>query len=487
MSSELSRRKGWLLALDQGGHASRALIFDKAGHVISQAQVPVATRLEGGDRVEHDADELAASLQQAADDACDGAHAVDGDLVAAGLATQRSTIVCWDRVTGQALSPAISWQDRRGRAQVDALRADEARIRAISGLVLSPHYGASKLRWCLDHIAEVRASWERASLCAGPLSAFLLYRLLQERPTVVDPANAARTQLFDPALNDWSAALLDIFAVPASILPRCVPTSSEFGTLRVGRVTVPLSACTGDQAAAPFAFGSPDEDTAYINAGTGAFVQRLTRADSPVPPGLLRSVLFSTGSEVQYSLEGTVNGAGSAVDWLRNQVAIDVTRAVRSLPETMAEEPPLFINGVGGLGAPYWQAGFAIEFIGSGDEPSRLRAVIESIVFLLSTNLDAMQAAGPLRRIVLTGGFADCDYFCRALANLNRMDVERFEMSEATARGTAFLAADRPASWSPVALRRRFAPSSDARLSGRFDRWRTAMRERGARIRDGSI
>ncbi len=468
-----------ILALDQGGHASRAVVYDGAGHEIAQAEIPISTRHSGDDRVEHDAEELVTSLSTAANEVLAGLGR-DPRLCAIGLATQRSTIVCWEKTTGRPLSPAISWQDRRGRRFVEQLRTSETLIREVSGLVLSPHYGASKLRWCLENLQAVRRAAAAGRLLAGPLSSFLLARLLKEKPALVDPANAARTQLFEPAACNWSGLLLDAFQVPASVLPQCVPTRHSYGTMPVGRSSAPMRACTGDQAAVPFAFGPPVADTAYVNAGTGAFVQRLTRAQSPVPAGLLRSVLCSEDTNVRYSLEGTVNGAGSAIDWLNDRTDADAQRALSTLSEPAGEEPPLFMNGVGGLGAPYWQPGFPTEFLGEGDEISQLRAVVESIAFLLNVNLALMRGAGPLERIVITGGLASSDYFCRVLADLSRLTVERYDLREATARGTAYLAAGLPEGWQAVPRERDFVPAARPALDARFERWQRAMRQRGA-------
>ncbi len=238
-------------------------------------------------------------------------------IAVAGLATQRSTIVCWERSTGRPLADAISWQDRRNAAWLERLRPHEAQVRALTGLVLSPHYGASKLRWCLDHLPAVQRAAHSGDLAAGPLSSFLTARLLAERPFVADPANAARTLLFDPQRLDWSPPLLATFDIAREHLPRCVPTRFEFGAMPFGRGRIPLRACTGDQSAAAYAFGPPLEDAAYVNLGTGAFVQRTVPSGVRPADGLLLSVLSSDGDGVAYSHEGTVNGAGSAIDWLR--------------------------------------------------------------------------------------------------------------------------------------------------------------------------
>jgi glycerol kinase len=471
-----------VLALDQGSHASRAVLFDATGAEVAQAHQPVGTRREGGDVVEQDPQELLASLQTAAVDACEPAAAQGRPVVAAGLATQRSTVLCWERRTGHALTDTLSWQDRRNADWLARLHPHAAQVREITGLPLSPHYGASKLRWCLDHVPAVRRAAADGQLAAGPLSSYLVARLVPGLPFVVDPANASRTLLYDPSALDWSDTLLALFGIERRHLPACVTTRHAFGPLQAGAQAIPLAICTGDQSAAAFAFGRPDPRSALVNVGTGAFVQRVAPGDAPLPEGLLRSVLSADAGGVLHAHEGTVNGAGSALDWLREHVAIDVDRALAALaPCPATSHAPLFMNGVGGLGAPFWRPDFPVEFVGEGDETSQLVAVLESIAFLLCVNLEALGRSAPLERILLSGGLGRSDYLCRVLADASGLAVERYALAEATARGAAFLAAGEPASWGAPPLERVFKPTGDAALAVRYSRWRMEMERRGAR------
>jgi glycerol kinase len=275
--------------------------------------------------------------------------------------------------------------------------------------------------------------------------------------------------------------MLALFGLVRMPLPRCVPTRHAFGRLRVGSHAVPLVACTGDQSAAAFAFGRPDAESALVNVGTGAFVQRVAPDGATLPAGLLRSVLFADASGALHCHEGTVNGAGSALDWLRDHAALDVERALAALPEAPPEaDVPLFMNGVGGLGAPFWQPDFPTAFVGDGDDRACLAAVLESVAFLLQENLAVLQRSAPLRRIRISGGLARSGYLCRCLASVSGLAVERYTLDEATARGVAFLAAGEPASWRPVPVERVFAPTGDAALASRHARWKAEMTRRGA-------
>lgn len=460
-----------ILALDQGGHASRALVFDGTGSVVARAETAVATRRDG-DRVEQNPEELASSLL----DVARRATADAGPCHACGLATQRSSIVCWDRNTGQPLSPVLSWQDRRATDRLRPLEPRAEQVGQITGLRLSPHYGASKLAWCLAEIPAVHRARREGSLAAGPLASFLLARLLRERPCLADPANAARTLLYDRRAYDWSPEMLAMFGLPPAILPAAVPSRYRFGHLRLDGPDLPLTVCTGDQSAALFAAGMPGPGTVFINAGTGAFLQQAVTAPAS-PSRLLAGLAWHGTATTVHTIEATVNGAGAALSRAAREEDVSEDALFDGLPEALAanREPPLFLNGVGGLGSPYWQPRFTSRYVGRGDAPARFTAVVESIVFLVAVNLEEMatQRATP-RRIVLTGGLAKLDGFARRLAAVSGLTVERPGYTEATARGLGWLVAGRPGNWQEPAWQRD-EPAEDDALRRRYRRWRRAM------------
>lgn len=463
------------LALDQGGHASRALVFDHLGNLVAGDFQPITTRHPHLDWVEHDPEELITSLRYAIANVMRdlGGHAQD--VVAAGLATQRSSLACWNKHTGAALSPVISWQDRRAHDWLGTFAPHRDEIHRMTGLFPSAHHGASKLRWCLDHLPAIQAAHRNGTLACGPLASFTLFHLLEERPLLADPANASRTLLWNLQTRDWDDGLLALFGVPRTALPRCVPSRHCFGHLRVADRSIPLTIATGDQSAALFAFGEPDANTACVNMGTGAFVQRIA-LQRPAHPKLLKSMVFQEEARTIYALEGTVNGAASALDWAGNRLGLgNITSRLPGWLE-QASTPPLFLNGVSGLGSPFWLADFTSRFIGEGSPEEKMAAVAESIVFLLYTNLVEMQAVGtPARRITITGGLSALDGLCQRLADLSGLPVYRPAECEATARGTAFLLASQPRNWPEPGKAVKFTPTANPSLKERFRRWQAIM------------
>ncbi len=478
----MSEPRRAVLALDQGSHASRACIVDPDRAVLAEAQVPIRTVHGADGQIEHDADEIVASLLSAARAAAAAARGRESKLViaAAGLATQRSTLVCFDRSRRTALSAAISWQDRRNAAWLATFGAHAERVRALTGLQLSPHYGVGKMRWCLQHLPAVQQARRDGTLQIAPLAAYLVARLTAG-PARVDPANASRTLLWDSATHDWSTELLQLFDIDRSLLPDCSATHADYGTLRLGEPSagdIALCAVTGDQSAIPFAFGAPDSRAIYINLGTGAFIQRplLQRPADPAP--LLASVLGLTQGTAWYCLEGSVNGAGSAIDAFAARAQADQTSLWAQLERLPAHaRVPIYINGIGGLGSPYWRAAQRSYFIGEGTLLERFAAVVESIVLLIAINFDCMRRwGGEPERVLVSGGLSRSDWLCQHLAQC--LDVPVLRMAqEATVLGIAALAAAQSlrAAGAPPALRR-FEPRQLSATG------RTALAARRARF-----
>ncbi|HEX5756825.1 MAG TPA: FGGY family carbohydrate kinase [Arenimonas sp.] len=469
----MHRRAPLWLALDQGGSASRALVFDHRGLAVAHARIDVAHARPRPGWVEQDPDAVMQSLREAADAAIAQLDAGQRQQVqAAGLVCQRSSLLAWDRETGAALSPVLSWQDVRAADWLAAQALDAEALHARTGLYPNAHYGLSKLRWCLDQLPAVQHAAVQGRLLIGPLAAFLVFGLLQERPARVDPANASRTLLFDLDRGDWADDLLQRFGIERHWLPAIARSDADYGELRLRTVSLPLRLLNGDQSAAAFAFGEPDPALAYANLGTGAFVYRVGIAQTP--PRLLRSVIH-WGASPQFAVEGTVNGAGSALAWFAQQQGIADASSDLDAHWPEAGEPPLFLNGIGGLGSPDWRADFASRFIGAGDASLQRVAIVESIAFLLQRNLERLRDRGPpLRGLVVSGGLSRSRRFCQLLADVSGLAVQRPGDCEASARGSAFLLAGLPGDWASLPVDA-FTPRDNAALNARYARWTSVL------------
>ncbi|HEB99842.1 MAG TPA: hypothetical protein ENJ05_10075, partial [Thiotrichales bacterium] len=378
---------------------------------------------------------------------------------------QRSSVLAWTRTRGPALptpcSPVIGWQDTRARTGVEALAPRATDIRRASGLVLSAHYGAGKLHqlW--------RAQAANAHLRLGPLAAFLVEALTGT--AAVDHANAQRTQLLGLERLDWEPFLLEAFRLPGTMLPPVRPILHDYGRIRDTDMT--LRAVSGDQNAAWFSHGPPTEGTARVNLGSGGFVLAAL-PHGQAPPELLQTLALSAPGETAWLLEATLNGAGSAFEWLREHQGVEHAETRLDHALATVTQPPLFINTVGGLGSPWWTTGLAPQFseIRNPPEPlEQIAAVGESILFLVVANLERMRRHVDIRRLHISGGLAQSDTLCQRLADLSGLPTERLTDTEASARGIAWLAAGRPTTWATHGGRR-FDPRRDPSLEERYRR-----------------
>ncbi|MGH8630506.1 MAG: FGGY family carbohydrate kinase, partial [Burkholderiales bacterium] len=427
-SAARDRDRGWALVLDQGGHATRAVVFDAAGALMAQSEAAIETQHPASGRVEHDPENVLASVTACVNDMAAGLGTQIDRIAVASLCTQRSSLVCWSKSSGTALSPVLSWQDVRAGELLERCCPDESTVRSITGLRPSEHYGASKMRWCLDNLPAVQAARTNGDLAVGPLASFLLFRLSGGGAFAVDPCNASRTLLWDMHRRDWSAELLNAFGIPRDVLPQCRGNRSDWLRLRIGAHAVPLAIVTGDQSAVPFAFASSRGGRVFLTLGTGAFLQQPETGELAPCERLLNSVILQDGDEVRYALEGTVNGAGSALRWFAEDHAISESELLERLPGWLAEvtSPLLFLNAVGGLAAPFWRPRAYSRFNAAGDVPAKAVAVVESIAFLLQANVDAMRVCG--RRvddIVVVGGLSRLDGLLRRIAILAQAPVHR--------------------------------------------------------------
>lgn len=462
------------LVIDQGTLSTRALALNENGKVLASASCDVSLRSRGSESVEQDANEIIASVREVVQTVLGSSRVRRLGVSCAGLATQRSSVVAWDKRSGEPLGPLLSWQDRRAAGWLSGLNPHADKIKEQTGLQLSPHYGASKLRWYLDHLPAVKQAMNKGSLAFGPLVSFLLFHLLQDQPLLVDHANASRTQLWNLQSRDWDPCLLDLFGVPLETLPLCQPICHNYGFLRPA--DIPITAVNGDQTSAIYSLGRPPRDTAIVNIGTGAFVLVLTGTEIVHQPALLSGLARSTKDWGEYIIEGTVNGAGAALEWAARKWDLPNITAQLSTWLSSEEEPPLFVNTIGGLGSPWWQSGPSPTLLGDGEPWQRAVAVAESIVFMLQANLETMGEAGlAVSRIQVSGGLARFDGVCQRLASLSQLPVYRPAETEATCRGIAWLAAGSPSRWPKPGRGRVFKPELNQALDERYRRFRQIL------------
>jgi len=485
-----------ILAIDQGTTGTTCLIVDANLTVLGRATVEFPQHFPQPGWVEHDPDELWASVLGAIAKALELSAVEPGRIAAIGITNQRETSLVWDRKTGAPIHRALVWQDRRTADVCEALKSagHEPDVKRRTGLVLDPYFSATKLQWALDNVAGARARAEAGALAAGTIDSYLVWRLTDGQSHVTDPSNASRTLLWPLEGGGWDDALCALFKVPQAMLPRVVPCDAAMGKTR-GVPGLPdgieIHGMAGDQQAALFGQACFDVGQAKCTYGTGAFVMLNTGSEVvPSKHGLLTSVAWQIGDTTTYCLEGSCFVAGAVVQWLRDQLGIiEHAHEIEALAEQVASsEGVVLVPAHAGLGAPHWrpQARGLIVGLTRGTNKAHLaRAALEGIALQVTDLLDAMakDLGKPLDLLRVDGGAAANNLLMQIQADLLGTPLQRPTILEATALGAVSLAGLGCGLWSDTgALSRawqqdaRFEPGGDpAALADLRSRWSDAV------------
>ena len=472
-----------MLGLDQGTTGTTVLVVDRELRVQGRATAPFPQHFPEPGWVEHEPEEIWASVRAALREATAGLD--PARFACLGITNQRETTFAWDAERGEGLGRAIVWQDRRTAEHCRALKPQEAEIRAATGLPLDPYFSATKLAWLQNRHPG-------RPLAFGTADAWLLHRLAGTHAT--EPSNASRTQLFDLRSGTWSEDLRRRFGVGEVTLPALRPSAGPFGRVRgVPELPegLPITGVLGDQQAALFGQGCFDPGQAKITYGTGSFV--LMNAGGAVPRsrhGLLATVAWRLGAATTFALEGGAFVAGALVQWLRDGLGIitsasEVEALARSVPDSGGV---VVVPALAGLGAPHWrpEATGLIHGLTRGTTAAHLaRAALEGIAHAQADILEAMaaDAGAPLADLRVDGGAAANDLLLQVQADLTGLPLLRPRLLETTAFGAALVAGlgagllpSLEALRRAYPLERRFEPSGDpAILAVSRRRWREAV------------
>ena len=486
----------FILALDQGTTGSTALVVDADGEVRARGYAELPQHYPEPGWVEHDPEEIWATVGKAATAALAVARIAGGDVAAIGITNQRETTIVWDRRAGAPIHRAIVWQCRRTAAVCDRLRAEglEAAVRARTGLVLDAYFSGTKIAWLLDAVPGARQRAGRGELAFGTVDAWLLWKLTGGAVHATDASNASRTLCLDLRSGEWDDQMLGILGVPREILPSVIPSSGSCGeTVELGWLPrgIPIAGIAGDQQAALFGQACHAPGSAKNTYGTGCFMLLNTGAEPVVSAhGLLTTIAWRIGGALTYALEGSVFIAGAAIQWLRDGLGIlrDAAESeglARSVPDTGGV---YLVPAFTGLGAPYWDPYARGTLVGLTRGTTRAhlaRAALEAIAYQTRDVLEAMTAdAGRgMGELKVDGGAAANDFLCQFQADVLGASVLRPRVIETTGLGAAYLAGLGAGLWpslAAVAERHRIetvfhcgmnAPTRDRLYAG----WRRAV------------
>ena len=485
----------YIMALDAGTTSNRCILFNKKGEICSVAQKEFTQIFPKPGWVEHNAKEIWSTQIGTAVEAMSNLGVEADDIAGIGITNQRETTVVWDKETGEPVYNAIVWQCRRTSAYCDELKQAgyEDMVKEKTGLLIDAYFSATKLKWILDNVEGAREKAENGQLLFGTIDTWLIWKLTNGKVHVTDYSNASRTMLYNINTLEWDKEIMELLNIPEIMLPEVKASSEVYGHSDSSYLggSIPISGAAGDQQASLFGQTCFNKGDAKNTYGTGAFLLMNT-GEKPVfsTHGLVTTIAWGLDGKVNYALEGSIFVAGSAIQWLRDELRI-IDSAADS--EYMATRVPdtndcYVVPAFTGLGAPYWDqyARGAIVGITRGvNKYHIIRATVESLAYLSYDVLEVMEkdSGAKMQTLKVDGGASMNDFLMQFQADLLDVKVQRPSFVETTALGAAYLAGLAVGYWKDLEdikqnweLSREFIPHlDDEERKEKIKRWRKAV------------
>ena len=442
----------YVMALDAGTTSNRCILFNEKGEMCSVAQREFTQYFPKPGWVEHDADEIWASMLGVAVEAMNMINAEAEDIAAIGITNQRETTIVWDKETGEPVHHAIVWQCRRTSEYCDSLKEKGLtdKFREKTGLVIDAYFSGTKVKWILDNVPGVRERAERGELLFGTVETWLIWKLTKGAAHVTDYSNASRTMLFNINTLEWDDEILEELDIPKCMLPEPKPSSCIYGEADPSYLggPIPIAGAAGDQQSALFGQTCFNAGEAKNTYGTGCFLLMNT-GEKPVfsKNGLVTTIAWGLDGKVNYALEGSIFVAGAAIQWLRDEL-----RIIDSAPDSeyMAKKVKdtngcYVVPAFTGLGAPHWDQyarGTIVGITRGVNKCHIIRATLESLAYQTNDVLKAMEADSKIKLSTLKvdGGASANNFLMQFQSDILNTKVRRPRCVETTAMGAAYLA-----------------------------------------------
>ena len=442
----------YVMALDAGTTSNRCILFNEKGEMCSVAQREFTQYFPQPGWVEHDADEIWASMLGVAVEAMNMINATAEDIAAIGITNQRETTIVWDKETGEPIHHAIVWQCRRTSEYCDTLKEKGLtdKFREKTGLVIDAYFSGTKVKWLLDNVPGARERAEKGELLFGTVETWLIWKLTKGAVHVTDYSNASRTMLFNINTLQWDDEILAELNIPKCMLPEPKPSSCIYGEADPSYLggPIPIAGAAGDQQSALFGQTCFNAGEAKNTYGTGCFLLMNT-GEKPVfsKNGLVTTIAWGLDGKVNYALEGSIFVAGAAIQWLRdNMRLIDSSADSEYMAKKVHGTHGCYVvPAFTGLGAPHWDQyarGTIVGITRGTNKNHIIRATLESIDLQVCDVIDAMRAdAGvELKSLKVDGGASANNFLMQFQADMINAPVKRPSCIETTAMGAAYLA-----------------------------------------------
>ncbi len=462
----------YTIAIDQSTSATKAMLFDEQGQLVVRTSEDHKQYYPQPGWVEHDPEEILANTYKTIEKLVgENLKPVDS-IVAVAITNQRETVVVWDKRTGKPVYNAVVWQCNRGTKICEDLIAQghEPTVALKTGLIINPYFSASGVKWILDNVENARFDAEAGHLLLGTMDSWLIWNLTGGKVHATDYTNASRTLLFNINTLDWDQELLDLFAIPASMLPQALPSDGIYGSTTFNGLIpeVPIAGVLGDShgaLAGQMCFTSGMGKATY---GTGSSLMiNIGEKVMQAPKGLVTSVAFAACGKTWFAFEGNIHCTGATIKWLQDdlkliQSAAETEELATSVNST---DGVYFVPAFAGLGAPWWDNDAKALICGMNRGTNKahiVRAALESIAYQVKDLMDLIQTSGvELTELRVDGGPVKNNFLMQFQADMLQASINRSPIQEASAYGAYLMSGFATKKWNTLSEAQKLRTEND--------------------------
>lgn len=440
----------YTLAIDQSTSATKAMLFDSQAKLVARASVDHQQFYPQPGWVEHNAEEILRNTYRAAAEVLAKSGLNPEDVASVSVTNQRETVVVWDKRTGKPVYNAVVWQCNRGEAICEALKArnQEPTVSFKTGLLINPYFSASGVQWILDNVKNARQNAEEGHLLLGTMDTWLIWNFTQGREHATDFTNASRTLLFNIHTLQFDDELMEMFHIPASMVPDVLPSDGIYGitTLNGLLPNVPIAGVMGDShgALAGQMCFSPGMGKATYGTGSSIMVN-IGEKPIPAPAGLVTSVGFAAAGKVHFAFEGNIHCTGATIKWLQDDLQLIQSAAETETLATSVEgtDGVYLVPAFAGLGAPWWDSEAKALICGMNRGTSKahvVRAALESIAYQVKDLIALIEKSGvELQELRVDGGPVKNKFLMQFQSDMLQAWINRSPIEEASALGAVLM------------------------------------------------
>lgn len=441
----------YIISIDQSTQGTKALLFDAGGSLIKRTDKPHEQIINAKGWVSHNPSEI---YQNVIDVVTRLTEDIDKVRVAGvGISNQRETSAVWDRVTGEPLADAIVWQCARAVEVCERVEklGEAENIRRKTGMNLSPYFPASKIAWILEHVKGAKEKAENGTICHGTIDSWIVYKLTGGKSYKTDYSNASRTQLFNILELKWDEEICGLFGIDPKNMAEVCDSDACFGETDFEGLLphpVPIHSVLGDSHGSLFGQGCLEPGMIKATYGTGSSIM-MNIGKTPVlsTHGVVTSLAWSMGGEVNYVLEGNLNYTGAVITWLKDDLKlIQSPGETGTLAEEAIHDDTLYlVPAFSGLGAPYWDSRAKAAIVGMTRTTGKaeiVRASVECIAYQIADIVKAMSedAGVKVGELRVDGGPTKNTYLMQFQSDIADAVVQVPDSEELSGIGPAYAA-----------------------------------------------